>query len=122
MPIHHRIPGIIAQAISKGRPIFVADKMVLNKAYTGFKHKSSIVSGIRHGLVAGSVAGGFIRDSDNPEMDAQVPFFNGSSPSSSNKTRYRRRGKCNRYDKFGNRLNCNSRRSNSYKSNRMRYR
>ncbi len=93
MPLHGRLPQIISQGISRyGKGIFLADRVVLNKAYTGFKHKSQIVSGIRHGLLAGSVVGSLIRDTDNPEMDAQIPFKqgNGSKTYSTNKTRYRR--------------------------------
>ncbi len=115
MPIHHRIPGIIGQGISRfaptGKKLFESDKLVLNKAWTGFKHKSSIVGGIRTGLFAGGTVGQFIRDSDNPEMDAQIPFSNGSSPYSQNKTYRGRRRKCYRYDKFGNRSNIKCRRS-----------
>ncbi len=97
MPIHHRLPTIIGQAITKyGARTLYADKLVLGKAWTGFKHKSSIVTGIRHGLLAGGVTGSFIRDSDNPEMDAQVPFY-GPSASSQDKARNRRGGKRRRF-------------------------
>ncbi len=115
MPIHHRIPGIIGQAISRfakpGKALVDSDRMVLNYAWRGFKHKSSIVSGIRSGLLAGGVAGSYIRNSDNPEMDAQVPFGPKTPASSQNKTRYRRRGYGRRYPKRGCKPNRYRRRS-----------
>ncbi len=120
MPIHHRIPGIIGQGISKYAPaarnVLSSDKLVLNRAWTGFKHKSSIVSGIRTGLFAGGAIGSFIRESDNPEMDAQVPFFNGSKAYKSSKTRGGRGGYRRRYTKCRCRSNKYRRRS-SYRSN-----
>ncbi len=124
MPIHHRIPGIIGQAISRygpaGNKLLQSDKLVLNKAWTGFKHKSSIVSGIRSGLFAGGVAGQFIRDSDNPEMDAQVPFF--PQTSSPYKARGGRGGYRRRYTKCRCRSNKYSRRSSPYRSRKLRNR
>ncbi len=114
MPIHHRIPGIIGQAISKGRgpaiSLVNSDKLLLNQAYKGFKHKSSIVGGIRTGLFAGGVIGSFIRESDNPEMDAQIPFFNGSKTSSPYQARRGRGRYSRRYSKCRCRSNKFSRR------------
>ncbi len=119
MPIHHRIPSIIGQAISKGvgpaKGILASEKLVLNYAWKGYKHKSSIVAGIRTGLFGGAVGGSFIRDSDNPEMDAQIPFGNGFKASSQNKTRNRRGGNRRRYAKRGCRPHKYRRRSSSRK-------
>ncbi len=94
MPIHHRIPGIIGQAISRyGNRLLYSDKLVLGKAWTGFKHKSSIVTGIRHGLAAGGVVGGFINFNDDDELDGKIPQQYGSQAYKPDKTRGGRRGR-----------------------------
>ncbi len=116
MPIHARLPQIIGQAISRGAPgtkaLVNSEKLALNYAWKGFKHKSSIVGGIRTGLLGGGIIGSIIRDSDNPEMDAQIPF-NGSQAGSQNKARGRRRGYGRRYPKRGCRPYKHSRRSST---------
>ncbi len=101
MVIHHRIPTIIGQGISKFGPaankLLQSDKMLLNKAYTGFKHKSSIVSGIRHGGLVGSTIGTLIRDMENPFMDAQIPFSPKTPSNSKNQTRRGRGRSCRQF-------------------------
>ncbi len=119
-----KIAQEIIKYATRGAPVAKrlvdSDKLVLNKAWTGFKHKSSIVSGIRSGLFTGGIVGQFIRDSDNPEMDAQVPY----SPQTNKpyKARNRRRRQCYRYDKFGNRSNIRCRQPKSRSTYRSRNR
>ncbi len=73
MPIHHRIIPEIIKYGSRGSPIakgvLTSDRMALNYAWKGFRHKSSIVGGIRTGLLAGSVAGTFISDDGLDDTD-----------------------------------------------------
>ncbi len=78
MPVHHRVPIIISQGISKyGKPyanrILNAEGAGLNYAWKGFKHKSSIVGGIRTGLLGGAIAGNFI-NSDDQGNNYGIPF------------------------------------------------
>ncbi len=60
--------------------ILTSDKFVLNKSWSGFKAKDSIVGGIRTGLLGGSLAGSLINDGSNPFNDAEVPQGNVSTP------------------------------------------
>ncbi len=100
MPIHHRIAPIIGQAISKyGKGILLSDKLALNKAWSGYTHKSKIVSAIRFSTLTGSVVGGLIREGGNPEMDASIPQQISTPSYPKDKTRYRRRGYSGRYSK-----------------------
>ncbi len=109
MPIHHRIPGIIGQAISKYRGPAIAftqsDKLVLNKAWTGFKHKSSIVGGIRTGLLGGSIVGSFINNApDTPGNGPSIPFY-GSETGSQDKARGGQTGRYNYRNRSSKRFN-----------------
>ncbi len=73
-----------------------SDKLVLNQAYKGFKHKSSIVAGIRTGLFAGSIAGPLISGDNDDDLNG--PFSTRYEPQTykPEKTRYRRRGSSRR--------------------------
>ncbi len=125
MPIHHRIPGIIGQAISKygpaGSKILQSDKLVLNQAWRGFKHKSSIVSGIRTGLTTGGIVGSFINTGDEPP---NVYGPNVYAPNQQDQTRNRRgRGSYSRYSKQYSRnhkCRCTNSRKYNRRSNRFR--
>jgi len=80
MPTHHRIPTIIGQAISKlyGKtsPTLYrwsqAEGKVIEYAYKGFKHKSSISKGIRHGLAVGATIGTFITEDGSNTYSGQI--------------------------------------------------
>jgi len=78
MPIHGRI---ISQAITKGGPIVAgvlkSDKMALNYAWKGYRHKGRIVQALRGSLVTGSVIGGLVQDPDG----GSIPFFNETNKS-----------------------------------------
>ncbi len=75
MPIHHRVGYEVARRVAPyARGLLQSDKLALNYAWRGFKHKSSIVSGIRTGLVGGSIGGAFIRDDEGLGEDGQIPF------------------------------------------------
>ncbi len=97
-----------------------SDKLVLNKAWTGFKHKSSIVAGIRTGLFSGSVVGSLLNNDDMLDTGGSFQPFNPSS--SQNKARGGRRRRYGR--RYNNRCRPNkySRRSYSGKRKRMRNR
>ncbi len=75
MPIHHRIgPEIFRQLGKLQKPaqtLVQSEKLILNKAWKGYKHKSSIVAGIRTGLFTGSVVGPLIRQNDDDELMAR---------------------------------------------------
>ncbi len=88
--------------ISRGAyQVSKAERHMLNKVYAPFgKRGVAAARGAAHGLTIGGIAGSFITDSDNPEMDAQIPFSGGQSKTGpSNKTRYRRRRNGRRYSK-----------------------
>ncbi len=110
MPIHHRIPSIIGQAIAKGYPtgskLVNSEKLILNKAWVGFKHKSSIVGGIRTGLFGGAIAGSLINQSaDVPNVALPPPYEHVSPSRTSYKTRSGYGRKRRRNCKCGNRFN-----------------
>ncbi len=98
-----------------------SDKLVLNKAWTGFKHKSSIVSGIRSGLLAGSVVGSVINQNNDDENDGQIQPGIKTGPPYKARGRFRRRNS-RRYDKYC-RPNKHRRRSSyrNFKSMRNRF-
>ncbi len=102
MPIHHQIPRIgqeifkyVSRAAPTGSRIMQSDKLLLNQAWKGFKHKSSIVSGIRTGLFGGSIVGSFIADGGDTPGNGSFPV-NGTKTYPQNKTRGRstRRSYC----------------------------
>ncbi len=126
MPIHHRIPIIISQGISRlapvGSKVLQSDKLLLNQAWKGYKHKSSIVGGIRTGLFAGSVIGPFINKSaDNPEVYGPQDVYEPKT-SSPYQARSGRGGFSNKYNKH-KRFNrkCRCARPRKYKSSRNRF-
>ncbi len=106
---------IVQEIFRRGSPFAYkflrSDKLVLDKVYTGFKHKSSIVSGIRHGLVAGSVAGGFISNPDDDDLNGTSLFEHVIKTGTPYQTRSRRRGRNNRRRCKCGPFNSNSRRS-----------
>ncbi len=118
----------IAQEIIKyairSRPItgrlVNSEKLALNYAWKGFKHKSSIVGGIRTGLLGGAVAGTQLNTADVPEV--YTPPIRITPPYQQNKTRNRRRGVCRRYTSYNGRsyTRCRQRRNVKSYSNRNR--
>ncbi len=117
MPIHHRIP-IIATEIAKRT--LAAEGAILGHAWKGFKHKSSIVAGIRSGLGGGAVIGSLITE-DSTDPFSGTPGFKSQTNKFSQKYsgQYRNRGS-RRYSKQNStrqRCRCLRRRSNRY-SNR----
>ncbi len=73
-----------------------SEKLALNYAWKGFKHKSSIVGGIRTGLGGGALAGGLINKSADVPNVALPPFY-GPSASKQDQTRNRRKRVRRRY-------------------------
>ncbi len=67
---------ISRQGIRQGTKILTAEGNVLNFAWRGYKHKSSIVSGIRSGLLTGAVLGSFITDDSSDPFNGKIPQFN----------------------------------------------
>ncbi len=111
MPRHLIVATRIGQEIYRagqryGSKFLQSDKLVLNKAWTGFKHKSSIVAGIRTGLTLGGGLGTFLVNNDD-ELDVATPYKYESQTGSPYKTRsgrrgwnYSRRCKCDRLNRY----------------------
>jgi len=90
MPRHLVIATEIMRQVSKyasrtrsvGAGIGRSDKMALNYAWKGFKHKSSIVSGVRTGLFAGSIVGAIVNSNapDTPGNGPPIQYVPQTSP------------------------------------------
>ncbi len=97
MPIHHRLPPIIYREISKrfapgAKTLLNSEKLILNYAWKGYKHKSSIVSGIRSGLLGGAIAGSFIKQNDDDDLDGSpLQPFTPSGAQDKTRSGFRRR-------------------------------
>ncbi len=92
-----------------------SDKLILNYAWKGYRHKGRIVQGLRGSLVTGSVIGGIVNNDDELDTGSgSIPKFNGSKTGKPYKTRSRFRRRNNgRYHKCY-RPNNNHRRSRSF--------
>ncbi len=81
MVIQKIAQGIFRYAATRARPVakglLSSEKMALNYSWKGYKHKSSIVGGIRTGLLGGAIAGGFINNSGDNPFDG-APFTPGN--------------------------------------------
>ncbi len=95
MPIHHRIPSIIGQAIYRGVGYIRAEQKFFQGLYgpkgryPGVSNYKQAATGVRHGLAAGGAASSFISDTVPIPGNGTVPF-NGSKANPPNKARYRR--------------------------------
>ncbi len=112
--------GIYSLARNQGIKYALRLKNKEDKLWKGlYPHKGS------RWIVRGSIAAGDlarqIKDSDNPEMDAQIPFKQ-STPGSSNKARRGRGGNSGRYTKCRCGPNRNRGRSSFSKFKRSRNR
>ncbi len=54
----------LRSAYKYGKGLIDSDRMALNYAWKGYKHKSAIVRGLRGSLVTGSVIGNLVQDPD----------------------------------------------------------
>ncbi len=101
MPIHHRIgPEIIRRGLPLANQLFKAEARALNYSWKGYKHKSSIVSGTRHGLFLGAAAGGLLSGQKDPGSDGT---FQPTPPGKFSKKGNRFKWKNNRGSKFRHR-------------------
>ncbi len=78
-----------------------AESKAFSKLYRGFPQSKQIGRGVRHGLVAGSIAGSFINDADDsPGNGIQKQIPKQTTARKPYKTRYRQtRRSSNRYGK-----------------------
>ncbi len=95
MVIFTIVKEIAKAAIKYGGRYYALESKAFNKLYTGFPRSKTIGRGVRHGLVAGSIAGSFINQApDTPGNGIQTPFEPKYPASSSYKAR---RGQSVRY-------------------------
>ncbi len=104
--------------------ILNSEKFALNYAWRGFKHKSSIVGGIRTGLLGGALVGSIISQEDGQKGDA--PFFKQKTDKFYKKGNRRLGRYSSRYRKRYSTRKCNcgsrmGRRRKRGRSNRMYY-
>ncbi len=99
--------GIISVATKYGVGIAKSEGLILNKAWKGFKHKSSIVAGIRTGLLGGAVIGSVITGTTPTTDYAEVPFTGSKSSSYKFRKGNRRFNSTRRRRHYKN--NCNPR-------------
>ncbi len=112
---------VARRAVPYARGIVNSERMALNYAWKGYKHKSKIVTGLRGSLIAGGIAGGLINQSAVVPNVALPPFY-GPSASKQNQARHRCQRLGRRYSNGRCTTNRRSRQSRKYKSYRSRYR
>ncbi len=85
---------LIRQAVRFGSRYYAAEGKAFSKLYTGFPRSKVIGRGVRHGLVAGGIAGSFINPADDsPGNGIQAPRKPALTASKPYKTRGRQTGR-----------------------------
>ncbi len=119
MPRHLLIASEVIRLGSRyASGLLRAEDRVLGAAYTGFKHKSAIIKGVRHGLAGGAVIGNLIGlGGDESGNGVQKPR-NGNSSGKPYQAR-RGRGRNYNYNNKYSRCNCRKRHTRSSYRKRM---